>query len=56
MSVKDKSSDKPLTAADKARKEYYRNWRAQNKQKIKEYNKRYWERKANELKGAANNG
>lgn len=44
-------------SAEEARKEYYRKWRSKNKQKIKEYNKRYWERRANRLqKGAANNG
>ena len=30
----------------KARREYYKKWRSNNKDKIKEYNKRYWEKKA----------
>lgn len=33
---------------DKARQiriEYYRKWRTRNKEKIKGYNKRYWEKK-----------
>lgn len=29
-----------------ARKEYYKNWRAKNSDKVKQYNRRYWERKA----------
>ena len=30
----------------KGRREYYKKWRSNNKDKIKEYNKRYWEKKA----------
>lgn len=29
-----------------ARREYYRNWRAKNKDKIRENNRRYWEKRA----------
>lgn len=29
----------------KVRREYYKKWRSNNKDKIKEYNKRYWEKK-----------
>ena len=29
-----------------ARREYYRKWRARNKDKIRETNRRYWEKKA----------
>ncbi|WGX77360.1 hypothetical protein QJS64_05035 [Paraclostridium bifermentans] len=39
---------------DKAREErnaYLREWRKKNKDKIKKYNKRYWERKASKEKG-----
>lgn len=32
------------------RREYLRNWRAANKEKVKEYNRTYWERKAQERK------
>ena len=28
------------------RREYMRAWRAQNKQRIKQYNKQYWEKQA----------
>lgn len=28
-----------------ARREYYKQWRAKNKDKISEYNKNYWKRK-----------
>ena len=28
-----------------ARKRYYKRWRAKNKDKITQYNKRYWERR-----------
>lgn len=33
-----------------ARREYYRDWRAANKDKVREYNRSYWERKAQERK------
>lgn len=32
--------------AREAQREYNRQWRARNKDKVKEYNKRYWERRA----------
>lgn len=32
------------------RREYLRNWRAANKDKVKEYNRTYWERKSQERK------
>lgn len=35
-------------AAIKARREYKAKWRKQNKEHIKEYNAKYWERKASE--------
>lgn len=31
-----------------AKKEYYRKWRANNKEKIKESNRKYWLKKANQ--------
>ena len=37
-----KMSDK----ARETRNEYYRNYRAKNKERIKEINERYWEKKA----------
>lgn len=33
------------TAAE-VRKEYYREWRRKNKDKVKKHNQNYWERKA----------
>lgn len=35
--------------ARKARNEYMRNWRRANKDKVKQYNKTYWEKKVNEM-------
>ena len=38
-----------VTTSEKAkelRREYLNNWRAKNKDKVKEANKRYWQRKA----------
>lgn len=32
--------------ATKMRQEYLNNWRAKNKDKVSEYNKRYWQKKA----------
>ncbi|MBR0351669.1 MAG: phosphatase [Oscillospiraceae bacterium] len=37
--------------AKEARREYYRKWRAKNKDKQSEYTRRYWERKAEHEKG-----
>lgn len=45
--------------AAEARREYFKQWRSNNKDKVKEYNKRYWEKKALEKQkeqGAAVNG
>ena len=36
--------------ANEVRKSYYREYRQKNKEKIKEYNKAYWEKKAKEMK------
>lgn len=32
--------------AIKARREYHKRWRSQHKDKVREYNRRYWERVA----------
>lgn len=32
-----------------ARRAYHREWRAKNKEKIREYNQRFWIKKAQEL-------
>ena len=32
--------------AQELKKEYYRKWRAENKEKVAEYQRRHWERKA----------
>lgn len=31
------------------KREYQKKWRSKNKNKVKEYNKRYWEKKAKKL-------
>lgn len=36
-----------------ARRAYANAWRAANKDKVREYNARYWERKAEQMKKAA---
>ena len=36
--------------ARQARNEYQREWRKANKDKVKEYNKRYWNKKYKEFK------
>lgn len=41
------NSDLDILAREK-RREYYRQWRAKNKDKIHQYNQRYWARKATE--------
>ena len=38
--------------ARRLQREYLRNWRAKNKDKVKEYNERYWLRKAENGQGA----
>ena len=39
-------SDNASVLGKKAKLEYQRNWRKQNREKIKNYQERYWERKA----------
>lgn len=43
-----------IKTTSEARKAYYRKWRAEHKDKIKEYNRRYWEKKDAALEIAAN--
>lgn len=43
------NSTKLTTKANAARNAYAKAWRAKNKDKIREANRRYWERKAAEL-------
>ncbi len=38
--------------AKKARQEYRREWQRKNKDRVKAYNERYWERKAAAMKAA----
>lgn len=40
-------------AAKAARRAYHKEWRAKNKDKVKERNRRYWEKKALEMGFAA---
>lgn len=40
-------------AAAEARKQYMKQWRAKNQEKIKQYQIRYWEKKVNQLKKEA---
>ncbi len=42
------SKPKTIDAATEARREYFRQWRAKNKDKVKEYNRKYWEKRASE--------
>jgi hypothetical protein len=44
-----KSTEKVTDAATEARRAYKRKWNAAHKDKVKEYQKKYWERKAAEL-------
>ena len=37
--------------AKKAAREYMRKWRRENKDKVKQYNERYWAKKAREANG-----
>lgn len=44
------SASKGMTeAAKRQRAEYYRNWRKKNPTKSTEYQKRYWERKSQQV-------
>ena len=49
-------AEKISDAALKAKREYFRAWRAANKDRTREYQKRYWEKKAKkEVKKSAEN-
>lgn len=41
-----KENEELLKEAKKINLEYHKNWRAKNKDKVKEINKRYWLKKA----------
>lgn len=41
-----KTKETLSAAAIEARKQYKRDWNAKNRDKLKQYQKRYWERKA----------
>lgn len=46
----------PLTAQEReTRAAYFREWRAKNKEKVKLYNQRYWQKKAAQGKEATSN-
>lgn len=42
--------------AKKIRNEYYRHWRANNKDRIREYNARYWSKRAERMAQERTNG
>lgn len=39
--------------AAEIRREYHKQWRAKNKDKVREYNRRFWEKRAAQTPGAA---
>lgn len=41
----DETGKKEATWRDE-RRAYYRNWRAKNKERVKQYNRKYWEKLA----------
>ncbi|MBR6208908.1 MAG: phosphatase [Oscillospiraceae bacterium] len=38
--------DKQSVSAEELRRKYLKEWRKQHPEKVREYNRRYWERKA----------
>ncbi len=36
--------------ANEIKKSYYKNWRSQNKDKVKQYNSKYWNKRAQKIK------
>ena len=56
MNRRVRSIEKPdsTSAAAEARRAYQRKWRAANKEKVREYNLRFWEKQAQKLEEQAN--
>lgn len=48
------SNKQHIDKAAEARRAYYKRWRAANRDKIREYNSRYWARKAEQLERETN--
>ena len=46
-------ADNLTQAAKKARKDYYKSWRDNNKDKIKDYNSKYWKKRAERIKNSS---
>ena len=44
------------SAIVETRKEYYRKWRAANKDKVRQHNRNYWAKKAAERAASENSG
>lgn len=44
-----KATEKKMLTADEAKRAYQRAWRARNRARVKEYNRRYWLRVAERL-------
>lgn len=47
-------TEQALQARRAYRREYSKKWRATHKEKLKEYNERYWEKKGREMLEKAN--
>ena len=45
-----KENEKPHDPVREVKRDYYRAWRARNREKIKAYNARYWEKQAEKKK------
>ena len=44
------NNKKSINFVNQIKKEYYKNWRKNNKDKIKNYNSKYWEKRAEKIK------
>ena len=44
-----KATEKKVLTPDEAKRAYQRAWRARNRERVKEYNRRYWLRVAEKL-------
>lgn len=42
------------TSAEEARREYYKNWRAKNRDRVRQYNKNFWQRCAEKQQAEEN--